>query len=332
VQIGEPLLMEPLYFSYVWGAPNQKSWIASRFGRQIPPEVEPVAESWEIVALDRTLTNRILNYPRSQATLFEVLERDPEAILGILDQSKRFPFIVKYLEIFDRLSVQVHPDDPTAERLGFGPFGKSEAWLILEATPEARIWAGFAQEVSRPIVEDAIKSGEVVTLLREHIPHPGDFYHFPAGTIHAAQGRLLVAEVQEASQLTFRIFDWNRTGKDGQPRPLHVAEALESIAYRGEFVEPVNVFTELRNSPDQRLVRFRRFAVRHRQIAFPLTIPLEGQYSVICLLQGRLKVTVPSCELDVQAGQTFLIPATIPSVTFSPGGGPVPSLLEIRPK
>jgi mannose-6-phosphate isomerase len=331
MQLQGPLFLEPLYFSYVWGAPLEQSWLISRFGRQTPPGIDRIAESWEVVGLDAELSNKLLSIQEPVLTLYDVLVQDPQAIFGSSDSPTKFPIIVKYLDIFERLSVQVHPDDATAERLGFGPFGKSEIWIVLEADPAARIWAGFANPVSRAIVEEAITSGELVGLLQEYTPRPGDCYFFPPGTVHAAQGHLLVAEVQDASQLTFRIFDWNRIGPGGQPRPLHIAQALEAIDYRQGPIRRVRVFDGERRAGALRLASCPKFLVIHWRIESPITLTSEGRFLVISLLEGELKVRGTSFDMRVGAGQTFLIPASLSSVNFIPLSRTPPAFLEIRP-
>ncbi len=332
MQLEQPLFLEPLYFSYVWGAPIEESWVISRFGRQTPPGLDRIAESWEIVALDAELSNKLLNTQEPASTLYEVLLHNPRTILGTSGSLTKLPIIVKYLDVFERLSVQVHPDDATAERLGFGPSGKSEVWVVLDADPNARIWAGFAKQVSRADVEEAIRSGELVSLLQEYTPRPGDCYFFPPGTVHAAQGHLLIAEVQDASQLTFRIFDWNRIGTGGQPRPLHIAEALEAIDYRQGPIRPVSLYDEKRTSGALRLPSGPKFLLAHWRIQSPVTLTSEGRFLVISLLEGKLRVSGGSFEMTAGPGQTFLIPASVSSVSLSPIGGTAPACLEIRPR
>ncbi len=331
VQVQGPLFLEPLYFSYVWGAPVKESWLISRFGRQTPPGIDRIAESWEVVGLDAELSNRLLNTQQPATTLYEVLLHNPRVILGISDCPTKFPIIVKYLDIFDRLSVQVHPDDTTAERLGFGPSGKSEVWVVLNSDPSARIWAGFANKVSRADVEHAIASGEIVSLLKEYTPCPGDCYFFPPGTVHAAQGHLLVAEVQDASQLTFRIFDWNRIGAEGQPRPLHIAEALEAFDYRQGPIRRVNVFDGERRLGRLQLPSGPKFLLAHWRIESPIMLTSEGRFLVVSLLEGELEVSGASFEMIAGPGQTFLIPASVSSVRLSPISRTPPAFLEIRP-
>src|SRR5262249_51812411 len=150
-----------------------------------------------------------------------------------------FPLLVKYLDCADRLSVQVHPDDDLAPRLCGERHGKTEAWVVLEAEPTATVWAGLLPGVTRRDLESALPAGRVGDGLHFFTPQVGQFLFLPAGTVHATGGGILLAEVQQSSDATLRLWDWGRLGSDGRPRTLHVEQALQAIDWTRGPVAPI---------------------------------------------------------------------------------------------
>src|SRR5262249_19325002 len=154
------------------------------------------------------------------------------------DRCAVFPWLVKYLDARDWLSVQVHPDDEAVRRLWPGEGGKTEAWFVLAAAPESKIYAGLLPGVDEPALRKALATGTVADCLHQFRPRPGDCLFLPAGTVHAVGGGVLLAEVQQTSDATFRLFDWNRVDAQGRPRSLHVEQALACINWRQGPVLP----------------------------------------------------------------------------------------------
>src|SRR5262249_49482861 len=155
--------------------------------------------------------------------------RHADALFGSQSPPTLFPLLIKYLDAHDWLSVQVHPDDRLAEELSPGECGKTEAWVVLHAEPGSRIWAGLRPGVAQADLERHLERGTVVECLHALEPRAGDCIFLPAGTVHAVGGGVLLAEVQQTSDATFRLFDWNRIQPDGTRRPLHIEQSLASI-------------------------------------------------------------------------------------------------------
>ncbi len=147
-------------------------------------------------------------------------------LLGRHHPQDHFPLLFKFLDVRENLSVQVHPNDEQAARLDPPDRGKSEAWFVLSAEPGSRVYAGLRDGVDRTALEPAVAHGQAESCLHSFEPAPGDCVLVPAGTVHALGAGLLVAEIQQSSDTTFRLFDWNRVGPDGLPRPLHVEQAV----------------------------------------------------------------------------------------------------------
>ncbi len=221
-----PLLFTPLYRRYIWGGRR----FASAFGRELPAG-DDFAESWELV--DRGSDQSVVRAgPLAGETLGGIVRKHGEDLFGGRPPAA-FPLLFKFLDANRVLSVQVHPDDARAARLSPPDRGKTEAWYVLAAEPESRIYAGLREGVSPADLAAAIRAGSCEEVLHAFRPVAGDCIFIPAGTVHAIGAGLLVAEIQQSSDVTYRLFDWNRTGPDGQPRPLHIEAGVEAVTRTG---------------------------------------------------------------------------------------------------
>jgi len=227
-----PLTFEPIYKERVWGGER----LREALGKELTG-IAPVGESWELVDLSGD-QSRVAAGSRSGATLHDLVQMDGEALLGpaALD-GERFPLLVKYIDASQTLSVQVHPDSEAAPRLGGRP--KSEAWYILDAEPDAVLYLGLEPGVTAASLRASLAAGEVEKLVRRIPVRRGDLFPVPPGTVHAIGAGVLLAEVQQPSDTTYRVYDWGRLGLDGQPRELHVEQALQSIHFDAEPRGPV---------------------------------------------------------------------------------------------
>ncbi len=205
-----PMLLEPRYVEKPWGGRRMEGV----FGRALPAGI-PVGESWEL--FDRPgASSRIRNGPLRGRCIAD------------LRGKREIPILLKVLDIRERLSVQVHPDAGTARAHGTDP--KAEAWVVLEAGPGARIWRGFREETTPEAFREAVAKGTVEDLLHSFEPRAGDVVTVPAGTVHSAGGGLLLAEIQQNSETTYRLWDGGRGGVEGAPgRPLQVEQGLEAL-------------------------------------------------------------------------------------------------------
>jgi hypothetical protein len=205
-----PLLFTPLYRRYIWGGRR----FAAAFGRPLPPG-DDYAESWELV--DRAADQSLVRAgPLAGMSLGRIVRERGSDLFGHPPPAA-FPLLFKFLDANRVLSVQVHPDDERAARLEPPDRGKTEAWYVVAAEPESRIYAGLREGVGREELAAAIRAGTCEAVLHAFEPSPGDCVFIPAGTVHAIGAGLLVAEIQQSSDVTYRLFDWNRTGPDGRP-------------------------------------------------------------------------------------------------------------------
>ena len=223
-----PLLFEPQLRHYVWGGRN----LETLYGRRLPPG--PTAESWEISGHAEAPT-KVANGAYQGLSLPELVRLLGPRLLGTrtveLLGGARFPLLVKLLDAHRDLSVQVHPDDAYAREHEHGEQGKTEAWYILAAEEGARLVYGLRPGTDSEAMKKALAEGTVVDLLTYLPVKAGDCVYVPTGTVHAVMSGTVVAEIQQTSDATYRLYDWGRLGNDGKPRELHIAQALDTIRW-----------------------------------------------------------------------------------------------------
>ena len=222
-------------------------------------------------------------------TLAELVRQHGAELLGRHHPQARFPLLLKFLDAARTLSVQVHPNDAQAARLDPPDLGKTEAWVVLAAEQGATIYAGLRPGVDRPSLAEAIRQGRCQEVLHQFQPKVGDCVFLPAGTVHALGEGLLVAEIQQASDTTYRLFDWNRVGPDGKPRPLHVEQALEVIDYGRGPVRPQR--PESTGRPGiERLVSCDKFVLDRWQFDTLLPVGGDQRCHILVVLEGAVSI------------------------------------------
>jgi mannose-6-phosphate isomerase len=311
-----PFRCEPFLRALPWGDRR----LATALSKPLPPTRE-FSESWE-VSDHASHSSRIATGPAAGMTLRQVMQESGRALLGKAGNSNAvFPWLIKWLDCDDWLSVQVHPDDETAPRLWPGERGKTEAWFVLQADPGARIYAGLKPGVDASVLKAAAEAGTVADCLHSFTPRPGDFVFLPAGTVHAVGGGVLMAEVQQTSDATFRLFDWNRRDAQGKSRQLHVEEALQAI--HGDAGPVRAVATPL-------FGKTKGGAATQRQALcscpyFELEYVASGQ-AIQLGGQGRLQAWIviegsgvwETSQQPVSVGQVWVVPASAPAMECRP--------------
>ena len=226
---------------------------------------------------------------------------------------------MKLLDAQKTLSLQVHPADARAARLDPPDLGKTEAWYILEAAPGSLIYAGLKPGIDRPQLAAAIEEGSCQECLNAVSPSPGDCVFIPAGTVHAIGAGLLVAEIQQSSDVTYRLYDWDRAGPDGKKRPLHVEKAMECIDFALGPIEPQ------RPSPTDRpqasrLVECEKFVWDRWEFDVPFSAGGDDRCHILTVLQGAIEVEGDPAGCELPRGGTVLLPASVGSVRLPPRG------------
>ena len=230
-----PLRFEPIYQYRLWGGRRLADLLTAPL-----PSDGPIGEAWVLSDRDDH-QSQVANGPLKGRTIGQLLEQSPEQLLGKLaGRFRRFPLLLKFLDAREMLSVQVHPADAHTDLLPAGETGKTEAWVVLEAGTESRIYAGLKPGTTADDLRRALANGTVADHLVCFTPKPGDGVFLPAGTVHALGGDVVVFEVQQNSDVTFRLYDWDHVdAKTGQPRALQVDQAIACIDFAQGAVGPV---------------------------------------------------------------------------------------------
>ena len=325
-----PLQFEPLFQRYLWGGRRLADILGKPIGEQ------DAAESWEIVDHEDG-QSVVAQGPLAGRSLHDVVIEFGEQLVGKqvwkqMNSSglppslrRRFPLLFKFLDAHRNLSVQVHPDDQMGRELPIPDLGKTEAWVILAAQPGAKLYAGLKEGVSQTLFLESIKAGTSASMLHSLEPRPGDCILIEAGTMHAIGAGLLVAEIQQASNTTFRVFDWNRVDASGQARPLHIDQAMQATHFdRGpvEICEPDQI-----DANRERLVACDQFQLDRLTISKPLSSGGDGNVRLLVCTAGQLQVTSSGAPIQLCKGQTSLIPACLGEFELDPGA--TSEILEI---
>lgn len=306
-----PLKFHPILKSKVWGGRK----MAKLLGKSLP-EGSSIGESWEIA--DRPEgTSVVADGLLAGKSLRQLLLKWPDDILGTAGKSpSRFPLLVKFLDAAQDLSLQVHPDDAYARLRGERDAGKTEAWYVISAQPGARIIRGLKQGTSRDIFRQLLAAGQVKKCLNRFVVHGGETVFLPAGTVHALGKGILVAEIQQNSDLTYRVYDWDRAGLDGRPRPLHLSRALDVIDFRAvprgaEKPLPLSGYDYQR----VRLVACEKFVLdRFAATGKIVEETSPSGFLMMCIIRGSSIIRYgPSQkeEVPISAGDCFLLPAKL---------------------
>lgn len=306
-----PLRFHPVFKDYPWGGRA----LAERLGRAIPDGI--VAESWEIAAHPHG-TTVVAEGPLAGRSLLEIQRTAGEELVGSRNRAAlgadRFPLLIKLLDASRWLSVQVHPDDAYAMKR-HGDRGKTEMWVVLAAEPGAELIFGFRPGIDRASFAAALRAGRVEETLHRIPAAAGDAFFVPPGAIHALGPGLLLAEIQQSSDLTYRIYDWDRPGNDGLPRRLHTAEALEVLDF--DFVEPRPAApraTSVGGLAAEELARCPYFATE--RIELPAGVEIAGRldgdsFEIWGALEGAAEIRWQAGVAAVEAVGWLLLPASL---------------------
>lgn len=296
-----PLRFEPFLRPMVWG----ERALGKRLGKKLPTS-EAYGESWEVSdhASHRSV---VAEGPWRGWTLRQLMEQHRAALLGpAVDRFETFPWLIKFLDARDWLSVQVHPDAQAVKTLWPGEGSKTEAWFVIDAQPESRIFAGLKPGIGPVQLREAVGEGRVAECLHSFAPQPGDCLFLPAGTVHAVGGGVLMAEIQETSDATFRLFDWNRVDAQGKPRKLHIDEAFASVHWDFGPVEPTRV--TVGNAKRLPLAECEIFRLEH--LSAPATLGV-GRLQSLIVLEGEGRWQTGE---SLMPGHVWVVPASVSSI------------------
>lgn len=297
-----PIRLEPIYRDYIWGGGR----ISKKFGRK--HQLERVAESWEVSDRKEAM-GVVVNGPLKGKTLHELVEKMGEDLLGKGRQFDSFPLLVKIIDAREDLSVQVHPDNETAILMKAEP--KSEMWYVLEAEPNASVYAGLKPGVYQEKFTEAVGTPDIPEMLEKIEVHPYDAIYIPGGRVHAIGAGCMVLEVQQNSDTTYRIYDWDRKGTDGKPRPLHHEQALSVIDWKSAEakVPPKKLYSDLHHTLWM-AVSSPYFIVQRVEVYDAWHIPHHPDtFQIFFCMEGDAAIFAGGVEEELKMGTTYLIPA-----------------------
>ena len=315
-----PLLFAPNLREVVWGGGRLLEW------KGLPPADVPIGESWEVCSLPER-ESVISNGPYAGRKLNDFTDEMGEKVLGravVKQYGRQLPLLVKLIDAHQDLSIQVHPNDEMAMRY-HGKKGKTEMWYVIDAEPGSSVLVGFKKKITPLEYGLRVMDGTICDVLARHEVKPGDVFYIPFGRVHAICGGILLAEVQQSSDITYRIFDYDRPGIDGRPRELHTEMAAKAIDYevlddyRTHYLEAIGKAVPVINSP--------YFSIRLTDIVRPLHRDLRKYDSFVisicmqgsCRIEPRTAVGMaPTAPVTIRSGFSTLIPAAIADYDIVP--------------
>jgi mannose-6-phosphate isomerase len=294
------------------------------------PGQDLIGESW--ILSDRAEHSSVVaDGPLKGVTLGHLVSQWPDRLFGTGSvRFDRFPLLLKFLDVRATLSVQVHPSDRPTEYLPAGENGKTEAWVILAVGRDSRVYAGLTPGVSPELLRESLAKDRVTDCLAFFNPSPGDAVFIPAGTVHSLRDAVLF-EVQQNSDVTFRLYDWNQIDpKTHRPRSLQVEQAMACIDFLQGPIAPLPpVFEQFEPSRRERLFDCEHFKVWRLGSESPFTVGLAGAARVIVCIAGRGRVQYRGADFPFRKGDVFLLAAEVGACLCDPSG--VVELLEVAP-
>lgn len=324
--IDEPIIFRPIFKSVIWGGDK----IAEYKGVDV--DTNDIGESWEISAVPGN--ESVVAYgPYKGMTLTELVEKFGAGFLGtqVIDKFKSgFPLLIKIIDARADLSVQVHPDDSLAGVRHNSP-GKTEMWYIIDCLPDAKIYSGLKAPLSPESYENRIADNSVMDVVGVHFSAPGQFYYVPAGTIHAIGAGNLLAEVQQTSDITYRVYDYDRRDAEGKPRQLHTDLAKDAIDYR--FPNDITPTAQTFSSTTEGVVSSPYFKTDLLALGAGDTFCVNPDlrcFVIIMVTEGEISIqrTADSKTFSYPRGTTVLLPASMPECLLT---GPAKALVITIP-
>lgn len=310
-----PLLFEPNLHEVVWGGKKLTKW------KQLPAHEQPVGESWEVSCVPQSVSV-IANGEAKGMDLGTYIAQQPAAVLGkgvAKAYDNQLPLLVKFIDAKRNLSIQVHPNDEMAARL-FHKKGKSEMWYVISAEPGAYLYAGFKTAINAQEYRRLIAEGDITTVLAKHRVHPGDVFYIPAGRVHAIGEGIVLAEIQQSSDLTFRIYDYGRLGMDGKPRELHTDLAAEALDYNVYDNYRTTYSHEALKAKEVLATRYFNVRVVDTETPFHRNLLKYDSFIISLCIEGdcKIKIRATGDEITLREGYSCLIPAAIADYDIIP--------------
>ncbi|MBN1899399.1 MAG: class I mannose-6-phosphate isomerase [Spirochaetes bacterium] len=312
-----PLKFKPIFKEKIWGGDNLLKCLDKNIEKK-----SKIGESWEISDRDDD-SSVIINGELRGETLTDVLKKYGRKLIGSKPEDqflKRFPLLIKFIDANDKLSVQVHPNDKYASKHEKGEFGKTEMWYIVHAKPGAYLISGLKTGTTKQQFKKLLEKNDLEGVLNKVKVKTGDVIFIPAGRVHAIMPGIVINEIQQNSDITYRVYDWGRRGFDGKARPLHVSKALDVINFDDFSPQTARLhFTQVGTNVMSILARCLYFQVEkyilNEKMKF---ISDQSSFNIFSVVDGNAVLNWETKELVMNKGETILIPAEITSFAIYP--------------
>ncbi len=309
------LTFDPIIKTTRWGGRRLGTVLHKPIGN-----ADRYAESWEIADFNND-QSQINSGPFKKSSLKQLLSEHKKEILGKHSHFEHFPILVKFLDVADRLSLQVHPDDEYTQAHQLKTSGKTEAWIILQCNPESRVYAGLRKNISPQEFSESIRARNIDSCVHSFPVKPGDAILVPAGTVHALGEGILLAEFQQMSHLTYRIHDWGRLDLNGEPRELHWKQALDSIHFNQQVIAPAKPKLVDKEKGLQELIRSEHFVIRKYTTSKILEFTgTDNYFRIFTIVSGSAEFSQGQRKVLYKTGQTILAPASTSGFSINPVG------------
>ena len=313
-----PLKFNPILKSMIWGGEKLRQYKA------IDTDQKNIGESWELSGVPGN-ESVVSNGEFAGRTITELIKEYGAELLGrhvYETYGENFPLLIKFIDARDDLSIQVHPDDTMAQAVHGQPFGKTEMWYVVSADMDAHLMSGLSAEITPEEYVSRVENNTITDVLCDYKVQAGDVFFLPAGRIHSIGKGCFIAEIQQTSDLTYRIYDFGRLGLDGKPRELHTELAKDAIDY-SVSEDYRTAYAPVLNE-DAPLVECKYFKTHLLDLTEPLSVDVKSKdsFMIVICLEGKGKlIDSEGNVVSLTQGETVLVPASVDNVTFVPSAG-----------
>ena len=298
----EPIFLEPVFQERIWGGKK----LQTLYDYEIPND--QIGEAW-VISAHKNGPSKIINGPLAGQSLLKTWEEYP-VLFGKKNAEGDFPLLVKVLDANDNLSVQVHPDDVYAREVEDEQYGKTECWYILDCEEDSEIIYGHSAQTAEEF-QQKVDTGQWDELLERVKVKKGDFFYVPSGTIHAIGKGIVILEIQQSSDITYRVYDYDRKDDTGNPRDLHIESAIEVTNFPHTHEQYEKIEERIEGLASTKLIQEEYFTVYHWELNGEVSTPLVPDYLLVSVIHGEGEIIVNDQVYPIKKGDHFIIPATI---------------------